>query len=140
MAEGLFSAADLILQRLMRGEPVTQAFPIRIPVSYGESADAAVVQWLLRQVGWQVKVDGQFGPASRRQLMDFQKSQFGWADGVCTPGGKTIARLVKLYAEGRRTQHSFVHHPARQILGRPEDPAGQASNPIFPPPSRPVKL
>jgi len=89
------------ISRMLDGEAISKTFPIKIPVSWGKSEDALVVQFLLYRAGYPLEQDGAFGPGSRKRLRAFQSAEFGWVDGVCSPGpsGKTINRLVERYLE-----------------------------------------
>jgi len=64
------------------------------PVSLrlGASGDAvAALQRMLRGLGYHLIVDGDFGPATRRQVLLFQRDQNLTVDGIA--GSKTLARL-----------------------------------------------
>ena len=56
--------------------------------------EVAQLQRLLRGLGYTLLVDGDFGPATRKQLIDFQRDQGLEPDGIAGPA--TISRLEAL--------------------------------------------
>jgi len=126
------------IQRILNDEPVSKTFPIKISVSYGKSEDALVVQFLLYRAGYPLEQDGAFGHESRIQLRAFQKKEFGWLDGVCSPGRMTIHRLVVRYLEyvakggvnQQMTPRATTPSPIDQIAAPPPDKWSMGFSPM----------
>ncbi len=69
--------------RLLKYNPLTVGIP---------RDDVRWLQWELRESGYQIQVDGKFGPKTELALRGFQASHGLTVDGKC--GAKTRAALI----------------------------------------------
>ena len=74
-------------------------------------ADVLLIQSLLnKQAGAGLQEDGKIGPNTIGAIQRFQRSTFGWSDGLVDPGGKTFQQL-----SGGNSQPTNSEHPTGQV-------------------------
>ncbi|MGX1837558.1 peptidoglycan-binding domain-containing protein [Streptomyces diastaticus] len=94
-----FAAVCATLVAVVAHAPWASAAPAWPTLSQGTTgADVTTAQYLLRDKGYDVSVDGDFGPATRNTVLAFQESKEYGADGVV--GNETWPGLIVTVREG----------------------------------------